>query len=80
VLLRGWLRDALARPVIYVASKQSVVHPGQDTRIHFDIHKNINFFSNHEELKDKVKTAFEKNKGKLLADPADAAVVAAAGP
>jgi len=70
--------DALGRPVIYVASKQSVVQPGQDTTIHFDIHRNINFFSNHTELKEKVKTTFEKNKAKLLAEPTDAAVVAAA--
>lgn len=70
--------DALERPVIYIASKQSVVHPGEETVIHFDIHKNINFFTNHEELSDKIRHAFEKNKSKLLADRSDSAVVAAA--
>jgi hypothetical protein len=59
--------EALGVPVIYTASKQSVVTPRADTHIHFDIHKNINFFTNHEELKEKIKQTFEKNKDKLLA-------------
>jgi hypothetical protein len=59
--------EALGVPVIYTASKQSVVSPGTDTRIHFDIHKSINFFTNCEELKEKIRRAFEKNKEKLLA-------------
>jgi hypothetical protein len=59
--------DALQLPVIYIASKQSVMAPGTDTHIHFDIHKNINWFTNHQELKDKIDQAFKKNKDKLLA-------------
>ena len=70
--------DALERPVIYIASKQSVVQPGHDTTIHFDIHKNINFFTNHDELKEKIRLTFEKNKANLLAELTDAAVVTAA--
>lgn len=59
--------DALQVPVIYIASKQSVRTPGTDTHIHFDIHKNINWFTNHQELKDKIDQTFRKNKDKLLA-------------
>jgi len=58
--------EALHRQVIYVASKQSVVKPGIDTKIHFDIHMNVHFFTNHEELKEKLSEAIEKNKAKLF--------------
>lgn len=57
--------EALGVPVIYLASKQSVVAPGTQTHIHFDVHKNVNFFTNHEELKEKTRRAFEKNKERL---------------
>jgi len=53
--------EALGKPVIYVASKQSVARPGTKTNIHFDIHMNMNFFSNHEELGEKVSSAIAKN-------------------
>lgn len=39
--------EALGRPVIYAASKQSVAKPGTNTKIHFDVDMNINFFVNH---------------------------------
>ena len=58
--------EALNKPVIYVASKQSVAKPGAKTVIHFDIHMNMNFFSNHKELKDKLSSAIEKNREKLF--------------
>ncbi len=58
--------EALPRPVIYVASKQSVIKPGTDTRVHFDIHMNVHFFTNLKELKDKVSDAIEKNKKHLF--------------
>jgi hypothetical protein len=58
--------EALPRPVLYVASKQSVIKPGTKTRIHFDIHLNVHFFSNHSELKEKLKAAIEKNKDTLF--------------
>ena len=67
--------EALGRPVIYVASKESVVSPGTPTAIHFDIHKNINFFTNHKELKEKIRITFNKNQGKLLALPSEAPAV-----
>jgi nucleoside 2-deoxyribosyltransferase len=70
--------EALGTPVIYVASKQSVVHPGTNTQIHFDIHKNINFFTNHKELEEKIKFVFKKNKKKLLDESRTAAAVEAA--
>jgi nucleoside 2-deoxyribosyltransferase len=70
--------EALGVPVIYVASKQSVVNPGQPTKIHFDIHKNISFFTNHKELKEKIRVTFRKNRETLLAERPDAAAVEAA--
>lgn len=67
--------EALGVPVIYAASKQSVVSPGTETRIHFDIHKSINWFTNHEELKEKIHRAFDKNKQKLLAERPETSAV-----
>ncbi len=61
--------EALSRPVIYVASKQRVIKPGTDTRIHFDIHMNVCFFSNHKELKSKVTESIEKNRIRLFGEP-----------
>lgn len=58
--------EALPRPTIYVASKQSVVKPGSQTKIHFDIHMAINFFTNHKELREKLNSAIEKNKSRLF--------------
>lgn len=58
--------EALGRPVIYVASKQSVSKPGSNTKIHFDIHMNVQFFTNHNELKEKLATAIEKNRSTLF--------------
>lgn len=58
--------EALGRPTIYIASKESVVTPGQDTKIHFDIHMNVNFFTNHDELTEKVRAVIEKNKDRLF--------------
>jgi hypothetical protein len=70
--------EALGVPVIHVASKQSVKHPGTPTAIHFDIHKNVNFFTNHAELKEKLRRSFEKNREKLLAERRETAAVEAA--
>jgi hypothetical protein len=61
--------EGLPRPVIYVASKQSVVKPGTSTKIHFDIHMNVHFFVNHKELKGKLKDAIEKNRKRLIPEP-----------
>ena len=58
--------EALPRPVIYVASKQSVLNPGAATKIHFDIHMNVQFFTNHKELRDKLGDAIEKNRERLF--------------
>lgn len=58
--------EALGKKVIYVASKQSVAKPGTKTNIHFDIHMNMNYFSNHEELKEKLSNAIEKNRKDLF--------------
>lgn len=58
--------EALRKPIIYVASKQSVVTPGKATKIHFDVHMNVNFFSNHRELQEKLASAIEKNRDLLF--------------
>jgi hypothetical protein len=66
--------EALPRPIIYVASKQSVVRPGTDTRVHFDVHMNVHFFTNHAELKEKLGNAITKNKDKLFPEEKQRAV------
>jgi len=43
--------------------------PGEQTKIHFDIHSNIRFFTNHEQLADEVSAAIEGNKDELLREP-----------
>lgn len=58
--------EALGRPILYVASKESVVNPKTKTHIHFDIHRNVNFFTNNKELKEKLKSVIRKNKDKLF--------------
>jgi hypothetical protein len=60
--------EALDKPVIYLASKESVMTPQQDTSIHFDIHQNVRFFSNNEELSEKLKEAVERNRKRLLGE------------
>ncbi len=60
--------EALPRPVIYVASKDSVFHPGTQTKIHFDIHMNVNYFTNHDQLAEKLRASIEKNRERLLRD------------
>lgn len=61
--------DALGRPIIHVASRESVMAPGQETSIHFDIHSNVRFFTNHEQLGDEVSAAIEANRKQLLEEP-----------
>lgn len=58
--------EALRRPVIYIASKESVVNPKTQTRIHFDIHRNVNYFISEEELSEKVKSSITKNNAILF--------------
>jgi hypothetical protein len=55
-------------PVICIASNDSVLHPGTPTKIHFDIHRQVLMFSNHKQLQDKLKAAFNKNREILLRD------------
>lgn len=59
--------EALEKPIIYVASQNSVMKPGNPTKIHFDIHRNIQFFTNVIELRDKLSSVIEMNKLKLFA-------------
>ncbi|MDD5711826.1 MAG: hypothetical protein PHY31_03605 [Smithellaceae bacterium] len=58
--------EALGCPIIYIASKESVISPPSKTKIHFDIHMNVNFFSNHKEMVDKIRTVIEKNQDLLF--------------
>ena len=60
--------EAVKKPIIYVSSKESVLHPGVQTKIHFDIHKNVSFFTNHKELSQKVASAVEKNSNLLFTE------------
>ena len=60
--------EALGKKVIYIASKQSVAKPGAKTVIHFDIHMNMNFFTNHDELKEKLFSAIDKNRASLFGE------------
>jgi hypothetical protein len=58
--------EGIGRKVLYVASKQSVGKPGTDTKIHFDIHMNVHFFSNLGELEEKLASAIHKNHADLF--------------
>lgn len=61
--------EALGKPVIYVASKQSILHPGSNTTLHFDVdHNNFYFFSNHGELRGQLEAAINKNRPRLFGD------------
>lgn len=58
--------EAKGKPVIYVASEDSVIDPKKKTKIHFDIHKNVQFFRSNRQLASKIRAVFEKNRKKLL--------------
>lgn len=66
--------EALGKPVIYVASANSVLRPGTPTKIHFDIHMNVLFFTNRDELREKLEATIEKNKIKLFPDEESAKI------
>ena len=61
--------EALQKPVIYISSKNSVIDTKKPTKIHFDIHMNVNFFTNHDDMQQKLKSVVEKNKDRLYAIP-----------
>jgi hypothetical protein len=61
--------DALRKPVLFIASKESIVNPRTKTHIHFDIHRNVNYFINLTELREKLKASLEKNRAHLLPEP-----------
>jgi hypothetical protein len=58
--------EALGRRLIYIASKESVISPGKPTKIHFDIHQNVQFFVNLDDMETKIRFAIEKNKDSLF--------------
>jgi hypothetical protein len=69
--------EAKGKHVIYVASENSVIDPKRQTKIHFDIHRNVQFFRNHKQLKAKVRAVFDKNREKLLPGPTQEILLAA---
>lgn len=58
--------EAKNKPIIFISSKESVVNPKTKTNIHFDIHRNVLFFSNHDEMIEKIKGTIEKNRSRLF--------------
>lgn len=58
--------EAINKPVVYIASKESVKTPGVKTQIHFDVHMHVNYFINHVELQEKLIDVVDKNKANLL--------------
>ena len=58
--------EALGKPTVYVASKDSVAFPNTRTRVHFDIHMNVHYFTNHDELCEKLRSAINKNSSRLF--------------
>ena len=60
--------EGLSKPVIYMASQNSVLSPGTKTKVHFDIHMAVQYFSNLEEMREKVDAVIQKNKQRLFPD------------
>ena len=69
--------EAKGKHVIYVASDNSVIDPKRPTKIHFDIHRNVQFFRNHKQLKAKVRAVIDKNRNRLLGDVSQEELIAA---
>lgn len=69
--------EALRKPIVFIASKESVVNPKSKTHIHFDIHRNVNYFVNHVELREKLSAAIDKNRDKLLPKEQDRGITKA---
>lgn len=68
--------EALQKPVIYLSSKNSVIDTKKVTKIHFDIHMNVNFFTNHKEMQEKLRKVIDKNKERLYAIPEEVPALA----
>lgn len=64
--------EALKKPIIYMASKESIITPAQKTKIHFDVHMNVNMFVNLSELGEKLESVIEKHKSRLFKENVDA--------
>jgi hypothetical protein len=58
--------EALGTPVITMASRESVMEPGKRTKIHFDVHQNVRFFTNHNQLAEHLRDAVDVNRQNLL--------------
>ena len=71
--------EALGKPTIYIASKDSVAKPNTKTHVHFDIHMNVHYFTNHGELCEKLKGAINKNSSRLFERNEEASVAIKVG-
>lgn len=60
--------EALGKPVVAVASRESIMEPGKETKIHFDVHANVRFFTNQAQLADELRAAVKGNEAVLLAE------------
>lgn len=57
---------AKGSPILYIASKDSVLKPGQKTKVHFDIHNHVSFFTDHDELKYELSAKIDKHRDRLF--------------
>lgn len=67
--------EALKKRVIYIASEYSIMDTSKKTHIHFDIHMNVNIFTNTNELISRLQAVLEKNKDKLFKKEEDSIVL-----
>jgi hypothetical protein len=58
--------EALRKNIVYIASEYGIINTSEKTKIHFDVHMNVNFFSNLDEMEKKISAVIEKNHDKLF--------------
>lgn len=58
--------NALEKPIIYIAGKQSIIDPTRETNIHFDIHENMFYFANQIQLIDLLSGVIKARQGELM--------------
>lgn len=64
--------DALDKPIIYIASKNGIIDTTKKTTIHFDVHMNVNYFVNHDDMIEKITSSIDKNIKSIFPDEIDA--------
>lgn len=58
--------DGLGKKIIYIAGNDSVLQEGVKTKLHFDIHNNVQFFGNDQEMIGKIKAVIDIQKNELM--------------